>query len=371
GGWGDERLSVTECTATGNGTNGIFVELQREAWPPPRGISITGCHVTDNRFGISDWGAQGLVVSACTITGNHQVGFDVSSRGTATVGGRGGLVTGCLIDLNVGDGVAIGGTPGPYTVQGNRISGNGGHGYRVHDIGCAEPVTAQEVVIEGNGIRDNALDGVRLDGATCDAFVVGNRIRNNGRRAAPAACGGGPNVRYTALSMIDQGAAWLPDGHRGKILTAGDETAVVTANSGTGLMLAPVRPGASSAWAGDPPAGGTPYRLPDPPSTRAGITVNATAVSPTLRANRSWDNQQTRSQTHGLWITADGRCTDGRVVDNDLEGNAVGAARFDTAPAEGLWERNHGLPARRGDGPTPAPIGQPATGPSGPGSSGC
>ncbi len=55
GGWGSvERLTVTACTATGNGTNGIFVELQQEDWQPPRGIRITACHAEDNRFGLSD-----------------------------------------------------------------------------------------------------------------------------------------------------------------------------------------------------------------------------------------------------------------------------------------------------------------------------
>ena len=75
----------------GNGTNGIFLELQKAYWPPPRGYRIIGCHSQGNRFGISDWGADGLIVSACTMTGNLEAGFDVSAQGTSSVAGRGGM----------------------------------------------------------------------------------------------------------------------------------------------------------------------------------------------------------------------------------------------------------------------------------------
>ncbi|HEV7963602.1 MAG TPA: glycosyl hydrolase family 28-related protein, partial [Actinoplanes sp.] len=62
GGWGGvERLTIADCTAVDNGANGIFVEMQQRMWPPPRGIRILGCHAEGNRFGISDWGAEGLI----------------------------------------------------------------------------------------------------------------------------------------------------------------------------------------------------------------------------------------------------------------------------------------------------------------------
>ncbi|WP_240926111.1 right-handed parallel beta-helix repeat-containing protein [Streptomyces sp. JB150] len=130
GGWGPvERLTVSDCTAVGNGTNGIFLELQQEDWEPPRGIRITSCHCEDNRFGISGWGADGLIVTASTMIANHEAGCDVSSQGTTSVGGRGGIVTGCVIDGNLRDGVGFGNSPGPYAFRGNRISSNGRYGF--------------------------------------------------------------------------------------------------------------------------------------------------------------------------------------------------------------------------------------------------
>ena len=45
-------------------------------------------YIEDNRYGISDWGADGLIVTSSTMTGNHEAGFDVSSQGTSGVGGR-------------------------------------------------------------------------------------------------------------------------------------------------------------------------------------------------------------------------------------------------------------------------------------------
>jgi hypothetical protein len=349
GGWGlNERLTISCCTAVGSGTNGIFVELQKETWPPPRGIVIVGCHVERNRFGISDWGAQGMVVSGCTMVGNLEAGYDVSSQGTSSIGGRGGIVTGCLIDSNVRDGIIIGNTPGPYTVRGNHISGNGRYGYREHNLAGGNQEPAREIVLEDNEIWDNALDGVHIDGALTDAFLVGNRIRNNGRRAAPAASGAGDTVDYTSMALIDEAASWRRDGHRGKVLKAGAQQAIVYGNTETRLMLAPWRPGAMTAWPDGTPPRGAPYSLPDAPATRAGITLAAATDDCTIRDNRVWDNQEPPTQTHGLWVTERGSCTSGRVRDNDFEGNAEASAHFDVAPRGGRWERNEGIDGTSG-----------------------
>ncbi|MCW3843072.1 right-handed parallel beta-helix repeat-containing protein, partial [Micromonospora yasonensis] len=140
GGWGDvERLTIANCTTVGNGTNGIFLELQKGWWPPPRGYRIVGCHSQANRFGISDWGTDGLIVSACTLSDNLEAGFDVSANGTTGVAGRGGLLADCVIDCNVGDGISMGNSPGPYTIRGNRISRNGGDGHPQADPGGGLP----------------------------------------------------------------------------------------------------------------------------------------------------------------------------------------------------------------------------------------
>ena len=345
GGWGlDERLTVTGCTARANGTNGIFVELQREYWPPPRGIQITDCHAEGNRFGISDWGAQGLIVSACTLVSNCVAGFDVSSQGTSGVGGRGGLLTSCVIDANLADGVSIGNTPGPYTARGNRISNNGGCGYREHNL-ARDPEAASEITIESNDVFGNGLDGIRLEAETRDALLVANRVRNNGRRCAPAASGGGRTVTYTETALVDEAACWPEDGHRGKPVRVDERSAIVLANTPTELRLAPERPQVEGAWPdGVVPVAGSAYVLPGAPDTRAGIVLDAAADEPTIRANRVWDNQRRKTQTHGLWITPRGTCRSARVADNDLVGNAAGALRCDTAPSKGRWDRNLGVP---------------------------
>lgn len=174
-------------------------------------------------------------------------------------------------------------------------------------------------------------------------------MRGNGRQASPGATGGGTTVSYARLSVRDTAADWLPDGHTGKMVAAGGQQAVVVANAATELVLAPVRPGAATAWPEGTPPRGTRFQLPDAPAARAGITLAAPAQSPTVRDNRAWDRHEPRTQTHGLRITAGGSCESGRVHDNDLEGNAVAAAAFDTAPAGGTWYHNHGL-----DGGVPA-----------------
>jgi hypothetical protein len=344
GGWGGiERLTISDCIAVGNGTNGIFVEMQQGMWPPPRGIRIIGCHAQGNRFGISDWGADGLTVSGCTMTANHEAGFDISAHGTSAIAGRNGIVSGCTIDRNIRDGLAVGNTPGRYTFTDNRISGNGRYGYREHNLPIGHQEPAELIVLDANEIFDNALDGVCTDAATVDATLVDNRVLNNGRRCEPAVSGGGDAVYYTATSVVDTSAHWIVDGHLGKQLTVGAQRAIVTGNSATELNLAPLRPGATTAWIVATPAPGTPYTLPDAPKVRAGITLDCPATSPTIRGNRIWDSQRHKTQTHGLWITERGACASGWVEDNNLEGNAIEAAQFDTAPSGGHWRNNHGI----------------------------
>jgi hypothetical protein len=344
GGWGAvERLTITDCTAVGNGTNGIFVELQKSYWIPPRGIRILGCHAEDNHYGISDWGADGMIVSACTMTANHVAGFDVSAHGTTKVGGRNGIVTDCVIDRNVRHGLIVGNTPGRYTFRGNRISRNGRYGYWEHNLPVGDQQPAGLIVLDSNEIWNNALDGVRTDAVTVDAALVDNRVLNNGRRAEPAIFGGGATVSYTATSMVDTSARWLPDGHLGKWLTVGAQRAIVTGNSATELNLAPRRPGATTAWVVGTPRAGAPYRLPGAPKPRAGITLACPTDRPTIRGNRIWDSQRRKTQTDGLWITESGTCQSGWVEDNNLEGNAIEAVHFDTAPSGGHWRNNHGI----------------------------
>src|SRR5205823_6964455 len=106
---------------------------------------------------------------------------DVSAQGVSQIGGRGGLVTDCVMDGNGRDGVSIGNTNGPYTVRGNRISNNGRYGYYQHNI-KGDDKAAHEIVVEANEIWQNGLDGVRVDAPMIDASIVRNRIRNNGRR---------------------------------------------------------------------------------------------------------------------------------------------------------------------------------------------
>ncbi|GII24660.1 right-handed parallel beta-helix repeat-containing protein [Planosporangium mesophilum] len=348
GGWGPvERLTMSGCTAVGNGTNGFFVELQKRYWTPPRGIRIVGCHAEDNHFGISDWGADGMIVSACTLTANHVAGFDISAHGTTRVGGRKGIVTDCVIDRNVRHGLVVGNTPGRYTFRGNRISGNGCYGYWQYNLSIGDQEPAALIVLDSNEIDNNALDGIRTGAATVDATLVDNRVLDNGRRCAPCGSGGGSGVSYTEMSMLDAGAHWIPDGHVGKPVTVGSQRAIVIGNSPTELHLAPFRPGATTAWAAGPPARGVGYSLPGAPDPRAGITLDCATDRPTIRGNRIWDSQRRKTQCYGLWITDSGTCASGWVDDNNLDGNAIRAARFDTEPSGGHWGDNDSLATAR------------------------
>jgi hypothetical protein len=221
GGWGPiERCSLNDCIATGNATNGIFVELQPGHEPAPRGIKITGGHCVGNRCGIADWGCEGLIVTACVMCENREAGFEVSARGTSQRGGQGGMLTDCLIDGNGQDGVRIGDTEGRYCVRGNRISNNAHFGY--HQMNAKDPAPAHEISVEGNEIWGNGHGGICLGAPTVDASVVGNRIRRNGTRRE----GGAPGVSVVAATT----SAWIrgnriwpgADGQAGPTVWVGD-----------------------------------------------------------------------------------------------------------------------------------------------------
>src|SRR3954464_3542312 len=272
--------------------HGIFVELKQSKPIRPRAIKILGCHCIGNRYGISDWGAEGLVVTTCLICENHEVGFDVSAEGTSQKAGRGGLIADCLIDGNGRDGVSIGNTHGTYVVRSCRISHNGRHGYYEHNI-KGDPQPGREIAIESNEIWKNGVDGIHVRAPMVDASIVGNRIRNNGRRRAPAAKGEGI---YTEVTLKDERAHWPRDGHKGKTVLAAGMQALVASNSENELFLFPHKPGAKLAWEKGPPPPGALYIHVNAPPVRAGIHIAARVEGAWIRSNRSWENQEHRSQ---------------------------------------------------------------------------
>lgn len=267
GGWGAiERTTITNCIAKGNGAHGIFVELQNNAFTPPRGIRIIGCHSEGNKRGISDWGADGLIVSGCTIIGNTAEGFNISGSGVGTTVGRNGVVTGCVIDGNATDGVLIGDGANGYMVANSRISNNTVHGihYGNTTIGAA---TSKEMSANNNDIFLNGGCGIRVDAVQTDGTINLNRIRNNG---------------LTTASTTD---------------------------------------------------------------LRSGFSASVANNSPTIVGNRFWDNQTTKTQTYGLYLTSTGTLGSATMQNNNANGNLTGAFNFagGSSVTGGLWNQNAGF----------------------------
>ncbi|SDJ08199.1 hypothetical protein SAMN05444157_1640 [Frankineae bacterium MT45] len=349
GGWAAGGSALTEgadfigCIGQGNATHGIFFELQNSAWTRPKGYRVIGGKFIGNRYGVSDWGCDGLQVIGANISANVQHGFNVSASGVGSVAGAAGIVSGCVIDGNALDGVCIGDTPGGFTVTGNRISNNGRDGYHILNVVNASTVGLAAMVESNNDIYSNGRCAVRVDAVLNNPFILNTRGRNNCISAAGSSTNSGGTVTYTAFTVVDTAAAWAVNSQVGKIVTVGGLTAIVASNTATTLTLWPYKANATSAWSTGAPAAGTAYSLPAASTDRAGMTFNAAVNHPIIRSNRFWDDNGTRIQPYGWIITASGTCASGQVSENDLLGNLTASYLFTTAPSAGNWMNNGGI----------------------------
>ncbi|AHH99216.1 right-handed parallel beta-helix repeat-containing protein [Kutzneria albida] len=344
GAFQDMQLSLTNCVARDCGTHGIFFEHQFSGTPTlSRGIRVANCYVSGNQYGISDWGVEGLVVSGCHMIANRRHGYCVSGEGVARIAGHSGIVTGCVLDNNVLDGILIGdNATGRYSIRGNRISNNGRHGVHLVNLAQAGTLAALEHAISENDIWLNALDGVRIDAPLTDGHVFQNRIRSNGVQSG----GGdsGTSTGITATTLTDSTKSWLLDAHKGKTVTVGAVTATVIGNAATVLTLAPARSG--SAWSGSTPPAGAAYTLPAAASRRCGIQITAATSHLLVRWNRIHDNLNNngsygfaRRQQYALSTTSTGSLSACQIEGNDVLGNLTGTFLFDTAPTGGYYVR--------------------------------
>lgn len=344
GGYAQMPLVIEGCTATGNGTHGIFLEHQYSGTPTlSQGVRIVGCHASGNRHGISDWGVDGLVVEGCWMQGNLSDGFNVSGSGVSGLAGTGGVVSGCVIDSNYANGVTIGDSAiGRYTLTGNRISGNAAYGVQYQNVVQPGTTALLEMSVIDNDIWLNALSGVRVDAPITDSHVSYNRIRNNGIQSAGS--DSGTSTTVTATALTDTTKAWLLNAHAGKTVTAGAVTALVISNTATVLTLGALRNG--SAWSGSAPSSGATYTLPAASGNRHGIDLNAGTSHLLVRGNRIHDNLNNstvygsaRRQLYGINCSATGSLSACQVENNDVLGNLTGTFAFTTAPSGGFYVR--------------------------------
>ena len=244
----------------------------------------------------------------------------MSALGTSSVAGRGGIVTGCVIDGNVWDGVAIGNTPGPYTVGGNRISRNGRYGYwraqprpvgpadRADASGTRRPAErhpAADMAVTATTSGSNALDGDPHRLARARRVVAGNRLRSNGRPAAPGDRRAGATASYTRLPCTTPRRTGRRTGTPARWSPRARSRPSSWPTPPPSSSLAPVRPGAATAWPeGTPPQGpGTSCRTAPPPGPASPSRPPPTP--PPSATTGPGTSARTPTQTHGLRITGD------------------------------------------------------------------
>ena len=278
GGWGDvERLTIANCTALGQ-------RHQRHLPGAAEGLLDAAARLPDHRLPQPGQPLRHLRLGRrradrLGLHDDRQPGGRlrrVGATAPSSVAGRGGLLTDCVIDGNVGDGVSIGNTPGPYTVRGNRISGNGRYGYH-----AARPRARLPGPGAGRGDREQRVLGQRPgrdpdrppDDRRGAAQQPDPQQRPAVRRGAPAVAATPSATASGPGRPVGELAARRPPGQG----AAGRQGA----SPWWPPTPPPNSPSPRSARTPSPRGAGTPrcpapaYELPAAPPTRAGITINA------------------------------------------------------------------------------------------------
>lgn len=191
GGWMVDNVYLIDCISRNNKRHGAFFEFQPgTAVSPtaqPSGAQIIGGRFEKNGItGISDQNVNGLIVLGAHIVDNNGQGFTVATTAAVDNIAVDGVIANCVITGNQGDGIDLAWTHpetlpsyGRYRILDNLVANNEGQGIQVR---AASGRTLEMVQIEGNTVRSNLRNGIRLGGGTMSAFrIAGNQCYNNGR----------------------------------------------------------------------------------------------------------------------------------------------------------------------------------------------
>lgn len=227
GKYAEMSLSIVGCTVNGNGNHGIFLEHQPGTSVRSFGIRVVNCHASANRYGISDWGVDGLTTIGCTFNANTVYGWGNTKQGVAGFAGTNGLLEGCTFTGHTADSIRLGDGITRYAIRGNLIKINGtagttgtGAAIRVADVDFPGS-TNSEMTITDNDIVSVDGAGIRIDSTFNYGEISNNRIRNCGRYVgnAPALRAGiSINAATTSLTVRNN-TCW--DGQGTKTQTYG------------------------------------------------------------------------------------------------------------------------------------------------------
>lgn len=170
---------VKDCVVNNNTSIGIEIA---------QGAQIIDTVVDGNGATGIKAGSQAVVITGCSVRGTTPFGVLPGVGIEASVG----VIDGCVIEGNVGGGIAA---TGFFIVRNSIVGDNGGIGISV----------GESSLVEGNSVADNAGDGIRV---TTGSRVLNNTLRfnSNGANAAGVHLTGEGNwVEGSDLSSNDIG----------------------------------------------------------------------------------------------------------------------------------------------------------------------
>jgi parallel beta-helix repeat protein len=148
--FGAPGLSVSDCSATSNDQNGIFVT---------NGSAVKNCLAKGNKGnGIQACCSYGSTIPDCSVIDNQGTGVVFEARST---------INGCTVSGNSFNGIDA---QHDCTFAGCTVINNGVNGILVAQDGNR---------IDGNLVRNNSNDGIRVDAAATKNVVVRNMASGN------------------------------------------------------------------------------------------------------------------------------------------------------------------------------------------------
>jgi parallel beta-helix repeat protein len=197
--------------------DGVVVDGNDNAIASNRiGTALTGLQSVPNLDGVTVVAGTGNIVENNVISGNDDAGVIVSSAGNRITGNLiGTTASGTAALANAHDGIELFVTAPDTIIDGDLVSGNGGHGIVVDGANNIIASNSIGTDINGQSAIPNAGHGILFRVAAVNNIAAGNTIAFNGRAGVVVKGAGSIGNRIVSNSIFANGRLGIDLGDNG------------------------------------------------------------------------------------------------------------------------------------------------------------